>query len=307
MIKINCPLCNYHRSRKLLSLGHKLFPINISICNTCGFVFQNPRFSEQEWESYYESDYDRYGRPLPLPNTKPEDPYKNGKAIFSRLKDKKLTTFKSILDIGAGKGDILDYYNKQTPYKMNLLAIEPSKNCQNKLKNLGIKVIGSSINEFDEGYLGKIDIIIMRGVLEHLYNPVESISIAKSLLSEDGIIYFDVPNPFCDLFSYGNIPFGFPHISYFNKITLELLCEKTGLSIISLEEKEDILYGIFNKGKVQKINSEKLKVNYLLTEEFIRKSPVKRSIVIKRMVSYLIPRFLIRKYIYIKHRRYVTS
>lgn len=60
MININCPLCDNDKIEKLLSLGNKLFPLNISICRNCGFVFHNPRFNEQEWDNYYLKDYDLY-------------------------------------------------------------------------------------------------------------------------------------------------------------------------------------------------------------------------------------------------------
>lgn len=143
MVKVNCPLCNYDKSKRLFSLGNKLFPLYISICQNCGFVFQNPRFSEQEWNNYYLMDYDIYHRPLPLLNVKLANPDKNAKDILCRLKNINFTDIKNILDIGAGHGDILNYFNNATNFEENLLAIEPSAECRKNLGRQGVKVIGS--------------------------------------------------------------------------------------------------------------------------------------------------------------------
>lgn len=303
MIKVSCPLCSELQSTKLLSMGHKLFPVLVSICNHCGFVFQNPRFTKERWVEYYTSgDYDKYERPLPSLVENNNDPHKNAKEIFKRIEN--LPRAKNILEIGAGNGDIISYLKKMDMHAANYLAIEPSKSCQLNLKKQGIQVIGKSFDNFDESYIGSMDIIIMRGVLEHFYNPVESLLLIKRLLSADGVIYFDVPNPFCDLFSNGRLPIYFPHISYFSQITLDYLLEKTGLIAVSSEIYEDYIYGVYKKGVSKKISKEHLEINYLVTKKFINdNAKIKFSSKFKTLFSYILPNFVLHKYIMKKRNK----
>ena len=301
-IKVSCPLCDERESTKLLSMGHKLFPVLISICNQCGFVFQNPRFIKEAWINYYTSgDYDRYERPLPSLAGSNNDPFKNAKEIAKRLES--LPQPINILEIGAGRGDIITYLKKINMKAINYMAIEPSKTCQSYLIEQEIKVIGNSIDDFDRSYIGTIDIIILRGVIEHFYNPVESLLSIKELLSADGVIYFDTPNPFCNLFTGGRIPIYFPHISYFTQTTLNYLLEKVGLVSISTGEYEDYIYGIYKKGFAKKIAKEDLNENYLLTKKFINENAnIRFYSKLKTALSYIIPNSMLHTYIMKKRK-----
>lgn len=230
-----------------------------------------------------------------MTNTKPEDTDINAKVIYNRVrKHSNFSDIKSILDIGAGKGNILNYINKITNFEKKLFAIEPSIECNLKLKNTNIKVIGSSFNDFDYRYLGKIDLIISRHVFEHLYNPMEAMQKITFFLKENGILYISVPNPFGE----SSIKeFGFPHISYFNIVTLKMLADKADLFVIDISEEKDEIYGIFKKGNEseKEIASED---NYKLTSDYIRNYyRISTTKNMKRLISYMIPTFLIKKYL----------
>lgn len=297
MVKIKCPLCHTDKSKRLLSLGNKLFPLNISICWECGFVFENPRFSEAEWDNYYETDYDTFHRPLPLPDQIVKNADASSRKIAQRLKSAKVMEFASILDIGAGSGDILEYFIRENPAGSRPLAIEPSRQCQKTLTDKNIRVLGSSLKEFRDESPDKADLIIMRHVLEHLYDPLESMRIIKGFMDHNSALYLAVPN----LFSPEGGTFQFPHISYFNKTTLGLLAAKANLSALVLEEDNDEVYGIF---RINGTISGTYNSNRETTLQYLRARSeywlIKR---LKRLLTYFIPRGLLHNLL-IKKRNY---
>lgn len=101
----------------------------------------------------------------------------------------------------------------------------------------------------------------MRHVLEHLYDPLGVIQKITYFMRENGIIYVAVPNLFDESSNILDF-FGFPHISYFNKTTLEILGKKTGLKIIVVTEVKDEIYGIFKKLNSTKKSISELNDNY---------------------------------------------
>ncbi len=303
MVKIDCPLCGSEKNKRLFSFGNKLFPVNISICQNCGFVFHNPRFSEQGWDNYYRVSYDLYHRPISSDHAcrEPIEISPAAVGIIDRLKKQNLDTAENILEVGAGSGEILDSFKTVTNSRKILLAIEPSAKCKKILNDKGIKIIGNSFDDFSEEFSGKIDLLIMRHTLEHLYYPFSAIKKISRLMRKDGVIYISVP----DLYASSDFPFCFPHISYFTQATFGMLGRKAGLIVREIERVNGEICGIF-------VNSDELtnrvsedRSNYELTLSFIRKQyklPLQKKI--KSVISWFVPNTLLEKYLLIGHRGY---
>jgi SAM-dependent methyltransferase len=287
VVTINCPLCDHDNNKRFYSLGNRLFPLNISMCRECGFVFQNPRFSEEEWEEYHKSDHDTYHRPLPLPGRPAKKPEANAKVIEARLLRVTDIRDRSVLDIGAGAGDMLDYLRTKNSGRLIPLAIEPSNACQQTLKEKNIRVIGSSIKQFCDGAPEPVDIIVLRHVLEHLYYPQAALSIIKKFMKENSVLYISVPN----LFTPDGGMFHFPHISYFNKTTLNLLAIKANLSTLIDGEADDEIYSIYKLDGSHGTIGGTYKINREITADYLNNCYdnvlIKR---IKRQLTNIIPK-----------------
>jgi SAM-dependent methyltransferase len=277
VVTINCPLCDHGQSKRFFSLGNRLFPLNISMCLECGFVFQNPRFTEEAWEEYHKTDHDTYHRPLPPPGRPAKEPEANAKEIEGRLLRVTITRDRSMLDIGAGAGDMLDYFRRKNSGRLTPLAIEPSSACQRTLKEKNIRVIGNSIKEFRDGAAEPVDIIVLRHVMEHLYDPLAALRIIKTLMNENSVLYISVPN----LFTPDGGMFHFPHISYFNKTTLELLASKANLISIIEEEINDEIYGIYKLSGSNATIGNYYALNREVTADYLNKNY--NNIIIKRI------------------------
>ena len=92
---------------------------------------------------------------------------------------------KSILDIGAGTGDLLAAA-KQSGYKIE--GVEPNFHARELALKKGIH-LKSEIDSQD-----KFRIISMWHVLEHLRNPQEQIKQIKDSLEDKGTVFIAVPN-----------------------------------------------------------------------------------------------------------------
>lgn len=302
MISIDCSICEGKLHVRLFSLGNKLFPINIALCKGCGFVFQNPRFAEQEWDEYYRNDYDKYHRPVSLSSPSQNAGNKEiAYAITHRLKQYVPNVgIQNVLEIGAGQGEILQELG-ETMKITRALAVEPSDSCRKKLAEDGVDVVGRNVNDL-RGRKFMADIIIMRHVLEHLFDPAASLSIILDLLSEDGCLYIAVPN----LKGFPNDllkAFIFPHMSYFTKVSLMNCLAKAGFDVVHAEEDGNELFVIAMRGSVSKSLPPRV-TDEFRSEDFLTylsRSYSRRRLFltrIKRFISEFVPerilRFLLR-------------
>jgi len=285
LISINCPICNSTQVIYKISLGNKVFPVNISICKECGFVFQNPRFTRSEWNNYYLTDYDEFHRPI-ANDAKVDNSAdliaQRIETVFSNI------TNNNILEIGAGVGDIVISLKRRF-VNNEYFAVEPSNSCANILAKNGINVIASTIEEISEEHCQQYDIIIARHVLEHFYQPLESLRIIAKLLKRDGVLYIAVPN----LGGTQNIieSFYFPHISYFNMNTLSLVCQYSGLKELVISVVNNELYGLFIIDTKHKYINMEMKSNYIMTTELLNSINIIQLIkkLVKRKVGSIIP------------------
>jgi len=88
---------------------------------------------------------------------------------------------------------------------------------------------------------GKFDYIMFADVLEHMRNPVRTLSFAKKLLKNDGKVIFSIPNichndimirMYYDNFTYTNIGLlDNTHIHFWGGNNLPGFCDKAGFDI----------------------------------------------------------------------------
>lgn len=160
---------------------------NICECGACGYVFDNPRPRAAEIAGYY-SRSDKYA--VWLSHEKGRDLlWKRRLGIIRRYKKSG-----SLLDIGAGIGQFLNYAKKSftvygTEVSQSAISIAREK--------YGIEVKMGEIEQagFEDT---QFDIITLFHVLEHVPYPQSTLAKVKSLLKKDGMVVIAVPN---DLFS----------------------------------------------------------------------------------------------------------
>lgn len=99
-----------------------------------------------------------------------------------------------LLDIGCGPGFFLKYAKK---HKWNVLGIEPSKKAYEfAKKKLNQNVINIDLENFYKTNSKKFDVIYSHGVLEHIKDPKNFISLASKILKKNGVLFLSVANDF---------------------------------------------------------------------------------------------------------------
>jgi 2-polyprenyl-3-methyl-5-hydroxy-6-metoxy-1,4-benzoquinol methylase len=150
----------------------------------------------------------------------------------------------TILDVGCATGGWLKYVSKnKLTASTNLYGFDASINqveyAQSSFPHVKLAV------DIDD-YVGKLndisaqfDLITLWDVLEHIRQPSKFMVSVAQRLSVGGLIYISVPNALpmrikAKLNFYGSTWSPNEHINYFNPRTLQIICEKVGLKILSI-------------------------------------------------------------------------
>ena len=137
---------------------------------------------------------------------------------------------RSLLDVGAGTGDLLIEAKKNG---FEIFGVEPNKSARQKANEKGIVLHEEYPTD------RKFQIISLWHVLEHLNNPDEEIAKLKSLLKDEGTLFIAVPNYnsydanfYKEYWAAYDVP---RHLWHFSRTAMKMLCEKHGLSILDVK------------------------------------------------------------------------
>jgi 2-polyprenyl-3-methyl-5-hydroxy-6-metoxy-1,4-benzoquinol methylase len=225
-----CPLC---LSNKQLFLYKDFEGSKFVKCNSCGLVFQNPRYEISYEKEYWGKAIDPDGieRDLVMEReTKIKNLYSGDIKYIEKLKGG------NILDAGCGFGFFLSALSD----KWNKYGLELSEYCIDYIDEnyLDIKDIRSEIVENDPFDQEFFDVIYSYHVIEHVKNPVKHIESLYKMLKKGGTLVLSTPN----IDSYVSNRFkgnyrllGLPHIILFTVDTLSMLLKQGGFEIINIK------------------------------------------------------------------------
>jgi predicted SAM-dependent methyltransferase len=134
---------------------------------------------------------------------------------------------KTILEIGdpsAKIAKLTDNYNKW-------IIVEKNPNLESSGKIFFEKKFFNNDFSIDE----KIDIIVHSHLLEHIYVPIDFFKKCRDILSDDGYMFFSIPNMKFSLdnkFS-PNAILQFEHTYYIDEYYLQKICDLTGFEIVN--------------------------------------------------------------------------
>jgi 2-polyprenyl-3-methyl-5-hydroxy-6-metoxy-1,4-benzoquinol methylase len=189
-----CPVCNQEKNKIFLesedfSLSNEKF--NVVECLTCNFLYTNPRPFEKNLGKYYinESYISHTDNKKGLFNFL----YQNIRQYAIKTKTQlliKSSQTKKHLDIGCGTGDFLNSCKNKN---IECVGIEPSDIARNKgieKYNLNIKK-NTDLKQFEENSFQSVS---MWHVLEHVYEPNQTILDLKKIITANGTLIIAVPN-----------------------------------------------------------------------------------------------------------------
>ncbi|KWT91057.1 class I SAM-dependent methyltransferase [Candidatus Magnetominusculus xianensis] len=233
-----CELCGLS-GFELIATEIREGPGRICQCTHCGLVIQDIAMDAEELATYYNEIYQKTNSLDSTREQSPrehfEDRLKTIDPIVGQLRAY-LHPDLTVLELGSGTGELL-YSIK--PHVKSVTGIEIHKGFVEFMKgSLGIEAYAQDINDIDFGGR-KYDLIVSIATLDHLINPFETLLKLKSLLTDDGLMYVEVPNrdealnhylPEPNLKAFNKFFWHKAHFYYFTADTLTKLMQKAGLS-----------------------------------------------------------------------------
>lgn len=202
--------------------------INVLKCKQCGLVFLS-QFISDTVQFYCNSGM----RKQEKDNIKKirvkayDDDHRRFQFTRNRIADK------VVCDFGCGAGG---YLLEAQTVASKVYGIELENTMYEVLNKGGVECF-HSIDEAEKVLVGKVDVITMWHVLEHLENPIEILHRLQMFLKPNGIIYIEVPNADDALLSlynsksFADFTYWECHLYLYNNETLSKLVEKAGMKI----------------------------------------------------------------------------
>ena len=158
-------------------------------CKNCGMVYVSPRIKNSIYNLLYnEAPYTDFYKIKLIPSI---DYRRNVLAVnkYNQITRYFKKTGK-VLDIGSGVGEVLSIFQEKgwdcTGIEFNEFAADYSR------KTFKLNIINTNIYEIklSEEY----DVIMLWGVLEHLFEPLNILKKVHKLLKKDGLLLLEVPS-----------------------------------------------------------------------------------------------------------------
>ncbi len=256
-----CGVCGNNSNKRKKSIWAKDKYFKAIQCEKCNFISIDPCITEEGLNFYYQSNMDR--RLVVKKKMKLRDSqYLNDRDLIN-----KYVKNGSILDVGCGGGYFLSKFSNK--FKKTGLDID-KRSAEIGAKKFKIKIINASLGK--DKIKKKFDLIIFRGVIEHMYNPKKSINRAYKLLKKNGYLFF-CATPNASSFtawlyrSKWNLWHPVQHINIFSTDTLWRLCGKKRFE--KVEEKYEYLETPYSNPD----NDYKLVKDYIVKKNDLSISP----------------------------------
>jgi len=161
------------------------------LCKECGTLFQTPRPAVDTYEAFYrDSESSRYWADVFFPSVaeaRRERIFKPRVQRLAAMCDGLGLGVSRLIDVGAGYGIFLDEWRSIKP-DTELLAVEPSISLSHECRKKGLDVVESIVEDV-KGYDGYADLVVCFEVLEHVYDPLEFVSVLKRLVRPGGYVF----------------------------------------------------------------------------------------------------------------------
>lgn len=198
-----CPVCEVPPSRRLGRRGGAAHRQGLGVrceiwkCGGCGLIFPNPMpVPSSGLGQHYAVSPDEYFRHH---SSGEQDEYA---ALLLRQLGEMGIEKGRLLDVGAGKGEFLRAARLDG---WEAVGVEPSPTfAEHAARYSGAEVRQEPLERcgFPDGHF---EAVVLKAVLEHLFNPDETIREVARILRPGGALFVDVPNEAGLYFRVGNL------------------------------------------------------------------------------------------------------
>ena len=257
-------------------------PFGTQICKDCGLITQTLRIHPDNLSELYDKIYWPLvdGSEIPTFVTEPK---KNEKDSFI-LKHIKKSELITIFEIGCGSGTRISKLKNELESKGNkvkAIACDYSDQAVTIASKKSIQVIKGGVDEISK--FGKADILILSHVFEHMPDLKNAIQEILKLTHDDSLVYIEVPGVL-DLVNKKEYGYSYQdynilvHTYNFSLNTLSNVLSTGGFKLV---EGDEYIRAVFQKGKINKINSSYLEIINSITKAYERQLILEKSIIYK--------------------------
>ena len=230
-----CKICgnNNFNKEEVLNPQNLKESYTYYFCTKCsvGFLFD---VSEKNLSSNYDEEYNEYEDSENSTNKSPLSKILDLLYIPRREYIKKFgASFDSILDVGCGNGSFLDsvsdLFREFYASEFNEFAFKKAKQ-----KVPGIINVGNDLSQLK----GKIDVITLWHVLEHIPNPRIFLEKIKNHMDSESRMIFEVPNSdslnfkiFKRNYNWISLP---EHVFFYNKKSIKYLIDNLDMEVVDI-------------------------------------------------------------------------
>lgn len=236
-----CNNCGGRLSDSAYSAFDSVRGLSIHVCESCGLAQSLPRMEVgPKWKASTASGAGwgniRYGKS-----------FRTKFAINLLEKHTSLAALESVLDIGSNRGHFLETLRTRNR-KANLLGIEPDKTILGSdQRDEKLTILNDRIQNVDlPGHA--YDLIYCSHTLEHLADPASALRKAHDALTEQGLLYLEVPN--INIISNPSLIEEFfidKHLYHYSPNTLHYLVSKSNFVPLELGFDDENIWVIARK------------------------------------------------------------
>lgn len=222
-----CQLCGTLDWEQVSERDRHGDPLRTVACRGCGHVVNDPIPSDEELAAFYRTDYRRDYKGVSTPRLR--QIWRNFGRIESHFRAD-LEFYRGrrhCLDLGSGSGEFM--YLAQA-MGIGCVGVEPNEPYAAYTRQaLELDVRTQTIEE-TVFPARQFDLIRLSHVMEHMREPIRSLKTLREWLSDDGVLFVDVPNLFVEaahkvrgrVFHYG-------HIHNFSPASFRAAASRAGL------------------------------------------------------------------------------
>jgi 2-polyprenyl-3-methyl-5-hydroxy-6-metoxy-1,4-benzoquinol methylase len=192
VVDVACPLgCSDGVRRRIVDTVWEAPEAAVYMCSSCEIVFIHPIMSEDEEQSFYESDFAGYMKDRGAPGeTEPAEHFEQNWADAERRAANLLPFLRPdqrVLEIGSATGGLLTAVQ---PHVASVMGVEPGKQYREYAVSRGIETTPSLEDVAQQSF----DVVLAYYVVEHLRDPLGQVARLHDLLSAGGLLAIEVPN-----------------------------------------------------------------------------------------------------------------
>jgi SAM-dependent methyltransferase len=223
-----CPLCEQDKFTLFDQRDFRGFEISNVLCSNCGLVFQSPRMTALELDSFYHEEYRIAYDGQEGPSEKDLRVQKaRAENLVKLLTDFGTENVKRYMDIGSSAGSLMEAL--QDAFGCEAVGIEPGDAYREYSRSKGLEVYGD-LNQLETVAEARFDLVSMIHVLEHIPDPVGYLyALREKFLANSARLLIEVPN------LYAHDCFEVAHLSSFSQETLTQVLKKAGYQTIFIE------------------------------------------------------------------------